>query len=76
MSSYWKSVAAEMLPSWLKNRRAGGGAARPSAAQQTPVQTMDAAAPTPNTIGEEPEATGGGAGVKVPRPGTTSPKTR
>lgn len=38
---YWKSMAAEMLPSWLKNRRAGDPGPARSGAGST-VDEMDA----------------------------------
>lgn len=42
MGAYWKSIAAEVLPSWLKNLRAGHRAVQVSPPRQAPPRIENA----------------------------------
>jgi hypothetical protein len=74
MGSYWKSMAAEVLPSWLKNLRAGRRAGRMADTAPSPQKT---AADATRSTGESGRMEAGGARhAPPPVPGTTEPKER
>ncbi|MDN2578481.1 hypothetical protein [Aquibium sp. ELW1220] len=73
MGSYWKSMAAEVLPSWLKNLRAG----RRAGHMTKPALPQKPAADADRDAGEGDGSNGGETRLEPPvRPGTTEPKER
>jgi hypothetical protein len=76
MNSYWKSVAAEVLPSWLKNLRAGQRADVQRAADPAAAHPPLAAAPDTEPRAGEAGIASPGARSEAPAPGTTAPKAR
>lgn len=74
MSSYWRSLAAEILPSWLKNLRSG----RPRAAH-VPDRQGPGTGPVNDSavtgLDARPIANGAPTDV-APPPGTSAPAQR
>lgn len=70
MGSYWKSMAAEVLPSWLKNLRAGGRDIRATGSPRPPATVAG--------VGRDgdPEDIGAAAPGPDGAPGTTEPNKR